>query len=416
MAADGVAGERWLLFGLTAAWALVVVNNLMVGPLLVELSRDFGMSVPEIAVVVSAYGLTAGVAALAAGPLLDRFGRIELALGGLAVLGGSAAIAAQASGLGMLLVARVAAGLGVAFLQPGVFALVGDAIPYHRRGRAMGLVMNGSSFASLAGVPAVTFAAGAWGWRSAFGLALGLGAVTGMLMLAGLRAVPGRGTRAEAAGSLGVGATYRLVLANPSAVWAVVVNFLGSAYWFGWLTYLAAFFVYRFELSTVAIAPLISATGIGMLIGVNLGGRFGDAVGHRRLTAYAHVVSAVMLAPPHHYGSLVVARRRHRRRARHPHGRAIRDPKHAPLSTRPRRTWHVDGARRGRNPVRAARRRVARRRHRRERRVQRDWARLREPRPRRRRHPLVAGQRPSPLVGRRSAGRELACKLTRSRW
>ncbi|MBI2323266.1 MAG: MFS transporter, partial [Chloroflexi bacterium] len=255
-------GIGLLLLACGSGWALVVINNLMVGLLLVELHQDLGVPLAQAGQVVAVYGFTAGLAAPVIGRALDRLGRRPLMLAGLAVLLVANVTAALAPSFTWLLAARAVAALGTACLQPASFALVGDALPYARRGWAMGWVMNGSTFANLVGVPVTTLVAGTLGWRWAFALAAALSLAAAAPVLAGLRGV-------AAAGGPAVGAPGRLAggprAALRPAVATTLAFFLGSLAWFAWLTYMAAFYRLRFGVTTAEVAPLVSAIGIGLL-------------------------------------------------------------------------------------------------------------------------------------------------------
>jgi predicted MFS family arabinose efflux permease len=282
-----------LLLACGSGWALVVINNLMVGLLLVELRQEFGVPLAQAGQVVAVYGFTAGLAAPLIGRALDRFGRRPLMLAGLATLFAANVAAALAPSFAWLLAARAAAALGTACLQPAAFALVGDVVPYARRGWAMGWVMNGSTFANLAGVPITTLVAGMLGWRWAFALAAALSLVATTLVLAGLRgSAPAPTPPAHPAGppSQSPRAALRPAVATTLAF------FLGSLAWFAWLTYLAAFYRLRFGVATAELAPLVSAIGLGLLVGINVGGRLGDRWGQATVVAAANLLAALLLA------------------------------------------------------------------------------------------------------------------------
>jgi predicted MFS family arabinose efflux permease len=101
---------------------------------------------------------------------------------------------------------------------------------------------------------------------------------------------------------------YRLILSYSSAVAAIISSFLGSLYWFTWITYLVVFFQHTYGLSEGTASTYSLTLGLGVLIGSQVGGRLGDRIGHRRVVAGTIVGSGVILllltnAPP----SLTVA-------------------------------------------------------------------------------------------------------------
>ncbi|MEJ5222088.1 MAG: MFS transporter, partial [Tepidiforma sp.] len=120
----------------------VVFNNLIITPILPEISEDFGVRVAVAGLLVTAYAVTGGVAAVFSGPFLDRLGRKPVVVAGMATLTLATALSAAAPGFVPLLLARALAGLGVACLTPAVFAAVGDYFSYEERGRAMSWVIS----------------------------------------------------------------------------------------------------------------------------------------------------------------------------------------------------------------------------------------------------------------------------------
>jgi predicted MFS family arabinose efflux permease len=67
-----------------------------------------------------------------------------------------------------LLIARVTAGIFGGVLSALVQTVVADAVPYARRGQAMGVVMASFSLATVAGVPASLALAAQVGWHAPF--------------------------------------------------------------------------------------------------------------------------------------------------------------------------------------------------------------------------------------------------------
>jgi predicted MFS family arabinose efflux permease len=130
----------------------------------------------ELGLVGGSYTAAAAVAGVIGASFLDRFDRrraLAVALAGL-VLGTAAG--GLATGLPSLLAARVVAG---AFGGPATalaLAIVSDAVPPERRGRAMGAVMSAFAVASVLGVPAGLELARLGGWRMPFFTVAALGA------------------------------------------------------------------------------------------------------------------------------------------------------------------------------------------------------------------------------------------------
>jgi len=162
------AQERWLLITLAGIQFTHIVDFMIMMPLGPQLTALFAISDAQFGLLVSAYTLSAGLSGLLATAFVDRFERKQLMmvlylLFALTTLG-----CALAPSYGWLMAARVAAGLFGGILSAMTQTVIGDVIPFARRGQATGFVMTAFSLASVAGVPAGLFLANHGGWHSAF--------------------------------------------------------------------------------------------------------------------------------------------------------------------------------------------------------------------------------------------------------
>ncbi len=166
--APGASRERWLLLTLAGIQFTHIVDFMVMMPLGPQLTRLFGISDAQFGLLVSAYTFAAGASGLLASTYLDKFDRKRLLL----TLYTLFALATLACGLaptyGLLLVARVAAGLFGGVLTALSQTIVADAVPFERRGRAMGVVMSSFSASTVAGVPLSLWLASHWGWQWPF--------------------------------------------------------------------------------------------------------------------------------------------------------------------------------------------------------------------------------------------------------
>src|SRR5438105_10854301 len=207
----------------------------MVGPLLLDLSRELGVALGQAGLLAAAMSLPWALGAPFTGLLSDRLGRRPLIVLALAGIGVSTIAAGFATSLASLLAAGFAAGVFGAFGPARVMAAVGDLFPPHRRGMAMGWLNAGFGLAAVAGVPAVGIIGGLLGWRWAFALT---GSV--LLVLAALVhfAFPHRGPT-HTGGSLHQ--TYAEVLGVPLLGNVLLANLLERAIFNAAVLYLPPF-------------------------------------------------------------------------------------------------------------------------------------------------------------------------------
>ena len=160
--------ELLLLLCLAGIQFTHIVDFMIMMPLGPQLTRLFGISFAEFGLLVSTYTVAAGISGLFATTFVDRFDRKRL----LVVLYALFALTTVACGLaptyGWLMAARIASGFFGGVLSTMTQTIIGDVIPFARRGRATGIVMTSFSVATVAGVPASLFFANLWGWHFAF--------------------------------------------------------------------------------------------------------------------------------------------------------------------------------------------------------------------------------------------------------
>lgn len=177
VASGKVVSERLIVFLVGAIQFVNVLDFVMVMPLGPDFAEALHIPTSRIGVVGGSYTAAAAVSGVLGSLFLDKFDRrpaLAVAMVGL-VLG--TALGGLASGLTSLLFARVVAG---AFGGPATslsLAVIADAIPPARRGKAMGAVMGAFSIASVLGVPAGLELARRLGWRAPFFAVAALGLV-----------------------------------------------------------------------------------------------------------------------------------------------------------------------------------------------------------------------------------------------
>jgi EmrB/QacA subfamily drug resistance transporter len=139
--------------------------------------RSFGAPFQSVQWVVLAYLLAVTTLVVSAGRLGDLFGRRRMMLAGIATFTAASLACAAAPSLAFLIVARVGQGAGAALMMALTLALVGEAVPKERAGRAMGLLGTTSAIGTALGPSLGGVLLGAFGWRAMFMVNLPLGAL-----------------------------------------------------------------------------------------------------------------------------------------------------------------------------------------------------------------------------------------------
>ena len=179
--------ERGVMIVLGSVQFTSIIDFMLIMPLGPQLMRSLKINPEQFGLIVSAYTIAAGVAGLAATPIIDRFGRkaafLTLFVGFL--------VGTLACGLSrsypMLLAARVLTGTFGGILGGMAMTIIGDVFPAERHGRATGALMSAFSLASVLGVPFGLAVGLRYGWQAPFLMLAGLGT---FILLYAVRALP----------------------------------------------------------------------------------------------------------------------------------------------------------------------------------------------------------------------------------
>ncbi|MGQ0739382.1 MAG: MFS transporter [Bacteroidota bacterium] len=145
--------ERIILFLLAGLNFTHILDFMIMMPLGNYLIPDLGISAFQFSMLVASYSVSAFFSGLAIAIFIDRFDRKKsLLIAYIGFLLGTLACGIAPT-YGLLLGARILAGLFGGIIGAQVLSIVADLFTYERRGRAMGAVMSAFAAASILGVP-----------------------------------------------------------------------------------------------------------------------------------------------------------------------------------------------------------------------------------------------------------------------
>ena len=230
-------------------------------PIVVEVGRDLDASVSAVGQARTVLAVTAVIAALVIGPLIDRLGVRPLLTWGsaLALLGAGASAAAPS--LVLYLLAHVITGTGVACLLSAGFAGVGAWFPEGAMARPMGFVVGAQSVSWIIGNPVIGILTDAVSWRLAY-------VVPGVVCLASLVAArlasverddAARGVTDEREG-------FRAVFRDLSARRWTLAELVAYSAWTAELTYIGAFYIQTYDVSETTVGFLLAIGSIAFAI------------------------------------------------------------------------------------------------------------------------------------------------------
>ncbi|MGA5463440.1 MFS transporter [Mycobacterium sp. NPDC050041] len=287
---------RWLaVFALALGGFGIGTTEFVAMGLLPDMAASLGISEPTAGHVISAYALGVVVGAPLITALTARTNRRTLLLGLMTVFTVGNLITVLAPTYGTLIAARFVAGLphGAFF---GIAALVAAHLMGPKnRAKAVAHVMTGLTLATVLGVPMASWL-GQWlGWRAAFALVVGIGALTVTALwfwLPSLRSMHATSPKTE------LGALRRV------QVWlALLIGMVGFGGMFAVYTYVATTMTDVAGLSRQLVPLALMMFGLGMVVGNFVGGWAADRSVVRALYASIGtlaVVLALFVAAAHH--------------------------------------------------------------------------------------------------------------------
>lgn len=302
------SNERGLLWTLAAIQFTHIVDFMVMMPLGPQFTKLFAISDAQFGLLVAAYTLAAGAASLLASLVIDRFERKRLLL----VLYAGFALATLACGLapsyGLLMAARVLAGVFGGVLGALVPTIVGDAIPFARRGRAMGLIMSAFSLSTVAGVPLSLLLAEQLGWHAPF---LAIAAVSAAILWAAARQVPVLQGHLQGQRAHSPLATLRRVLAERNHWRAFAVSALMVIGSFSIIPYITIYTTTNLGVRSEQIPLIYLVGGVATFFSARLWGQLSDRWGKvhtfRLLTVLAVApMMALTHLPPVAFATILV--------------------------------------------------------------------------------------------------------------
>ena len=279
--------ERWLLLTLAGVQFTHILDFMIMMPLGPQLTRIFGISDAQFGLLVSAYTLAAGASGLLASVYVDRFDRKRLLLVLYTLFGLSTLACGLAGGYLSLMVARVSAGVFGGVLSALSQTIVGDVIPFERRGRATAVVMTSFSVSTVAGVPLGLFLATHLSWHAPF---FGIAGLCGVLMLAASWSLPKLGGHLSHHAGQSALTSLRAVLADANHLRAFAFSGLMMFAGFTVIPYITIYMRANVGMQEAQVPYIYLTGGVVTLFTARWMGRLTDHLGKVTMFRRAAVV------------------------------------------------------------------------------------------------------------------------------
>lgn len=235
--------------------------------LLPQIAGQFGVSVGNAAMVVTAFAISYGFAQILVGPLGDARGKIFMVAMGSLWAGVGSAVSALAPDLGPLILLRLLAGAGAAAVIPIAIAWIGDVVPYEQRQPVLARFLSGQIMGIVFGQAAGGVLGDLVGWRGTMLIVGGLHLVAGGMLWIDMRRSAGQGGEPSREARWRQSAvTAARVLQSPWVRTMLITVFLEGFAMFGAFAFVGAELHLRFGLSLAAAGLILAVMGIGAML------------------------------------------------------------------------------------------------------------------------------------------------------
>lgn len=244
-------------------------TEFVIAGLLPELADEFSVSIPTAGLFVSGFAVAMAVGAPVLAALTLRLPRRSTLMAAMALFAAGHVLSAMAGTYGVFMASRIVSAVATGAFWAVASVVTVSMVEARIRARALAVLIGGLTVANVAGVPLGTLVGQQLGWRSTFWL-LALLAVVGLVSV--WRTVPADGAATSSRGVRAELGTFRA----PRMWVALATIALFQAAVMGWFSYLAPLLTDVAGMSESWVPAVLTLFGVGSLVGVQLGGRFGD--------------------------------------------------------------------------------------------------------------------------------------------
>lgn len=215
--------QLWMLAVSCLSVVLVIASMAALYTALPDIAMSTGATQSQLTWLVDGYTLALACLVLPAGSFGDRYGRRVVLVIGLAVFTAGAALPLFLDTPQWIIAARVAAGIGAAFVMPSTLSLLTSGLPDGQRGRAVGLWAGVAGAGGIAGIVGSGLLLQLWSWESIF---IGLTVFGALLLLCALTIPESRAPRpprldpvGSVAVAAGIGLAVLAIIEGPVRGW-----------------------------------------------------------------------------------------------------------------------------------------------------------------------------------------------------
>ncbi|MFJ3821509.1 Cmx/CmrA family chloramphenicol efflux MFS transporter [Streptomyces nodosus] len=254
-----------------AVFAMGTSEFMLVG-LLPDIASGLDVTVGTAGMLTSAFAIGMIIGAPLVAALARNWPRRSSLLGFILAFAAAHAVGASTTSFPVLFTTRVVAALANAGFLAVALTAAATLVPADKKGRALAVLLSGTTVAVIAGVPGGSVLGTLLGWRATFW------AVTGLCLPAAigiLKGIPTGRVQNDATG----GPPLRAELAQLTRSRLILMMLLGAlvnAATFGSFTFLAPVVTDAAGLGELWISVVLVLFGAGSFVGVTVAGRLSD--------------------------------------------------------------------------------------------------------------------------------------------
>ncbi|HQR41829.1 MAG TPA: MFS transporter [Gemmatales bacterium] len=276
-----MSSSQWFVLLLLAMVQFTnVLDFVIMMPLAPQFHDEWNLTAREFGFLVSAYAYAAALSGIISSWFIDKIDRKVALLGIYLVFAIANFLCAEAPSYGFMLGARAVAGLSGGILGGVVMAIVGDIVPFARRGMATGIIMSSFAVASIVGIPFGLVMAEQYSWRITF---FGLAALSLILLAFAWWRLPAVRSHIVQKPRQAPWKTTWDILSDPNHIRAYTLMAFLIMTTFIIVPYMPSFFVANVGLRKEDIKWIYLCGGLGTLLTMTPIGRLADRYGKLRV-------------------------------------------------------------------------------------------------------------------------------------
>jgi MFS transporter, DHA1 family, inner membrane transport protein len=261
------------LFVLAIGTFAIGTDGFVIAGILPDVSESLDVSIARAGQLVTVFSMVYALMSPTLAATTARWNRKRLLLSALAVFVIGNVLTALAPTFGLVLASRVVAALGAAAYFSTATAVAATLAPPEQRGRALAVVLGGTTMAVAFGAPLGSLIGSYAGWRATMWFVTALGALCFVSIAAALPEVPKLPP---------VSIAQRLApLKDAKVTTALLTTMLAFLSLYSVYTYISVAFDRATGGSTRTLTLLLFSWGVVSIVGNYAGGRLTDKLGNR---------------------------------------------------------------------------------------------------------------------------------------